>query len=110
MNLSQVKLIAFFLTYMVYDMSLLLCFMTEFPSSVMEVFQHHSVSLYGSIVGIYCGRFMGVICASTILTELSTPFVNNRWLLKFHDKTDTTAYFWNGWAMTFSFFFSRIVY
>ena len=110
MSLSQIKLIVIFMSYMLYDISLLLFTMNEFPSSVMEAFYHHSVSLYGSIVGIYCGRFLGVVCASTILTEFSTPFVNNRWLLKFHEKADGSAYFWNGWAMTISFFIFRIVY
>ena len=110
MGYNQVKLLAFFLGYMFYDVTLLLGLMNKFPAGILEMLLHHLFSVYGAIVGIVCGRFLGVLCASTILTEFSTPFVNIRWLLYFHKKTDTIAYMINGWIMTISFFLCRIVY
>jgi len=110
MNYYQVKLLAFFLGYMFYDVTLLLIFMNQFPAGILETLLHHLFSVYGATVGIVCGRFLGVLCAVTLLTEFSTPFVNIRWALYFHKKTDTTAYMINGWIMTVSFFLCRIVY
>ena len=93
---------------MIYDVTLLLGLMRSFPSGILEMILHHLFSIYGAIVGILCGRFLGVLMSTTILTEFSTPFVNLRWLLYFHKKTHLKVYMINGWLMTITFFIFRI--
>ena len=95
---------------MVYDMTLMLGLMREFPAGILEMLLHHVFSIYGAFVGILIGRFLGVLHSATLLTEFSTPFVNIRWLLYFHKRTSEPFYVINGWVMTFSFFLFRICY
>ena len=60
--------------------------------------------------GIYIGGFMGSICQLTWITEGSTPFVNLRQILAWHNMQDTTLYLMNGFMMTWSFFWFRVFF
>ena len=56
------------------------------------------------------GRMWGTVSSVQLITELSTPFVNTRFLLYFHKKTSSSLYLYNGLMMTLTFFVSRIVF
>ena len=71
---------------------------------------HHIFCIQGSLACFFCGRFIGVVMSASLLTELSTPFVNVWWLLSIHQKTDNKLYEYNGYMLVLTFFISRIVY
>ena len=109
MSYMQVKLLVLIVSYMVYDVTVILACMTEYSTPVKQSIFHHFLSAYGAIVGIFCGRFLGVVASATVLTEASTPFVNIRELLHFHKDTNTLLYSVNAIAMIVSFFVFRIL-
>jgi len=71
---------------------------------------HHLFCLYGITVAFVCGRFIGVVMNVSLLTEISTPFVNIWWLLSTHEMTSSKLYEINGYLMTITFFLGRIVF
>ena len=71
---------------------------------------HHILSIIGSVIGIYFGRFYGTMSYVVCLTELSTMFVDFRWLLYYHGSTDSSAYFYNGLLMTSTFGILRTIF
>ena len=79
-------------------------------SDEFEQFIHHLFCIYGSLVAISCGRFIGVVMSASLLTEFSTPSVNVWWLLSIHKKTDSKLYEYNAYALFTTFFLFRIVY
>lgn len=76
----------------------------------IQNYVHHALVIIGSSTALYLGRFFCAIASSTIITEVTTPFVNIRYLLYFHGKQSGPAYFYNGLAMTFSFFSVRVLF
>ena len=75
-----------------------------------QTLAHHLFGVGGAVLGIYVGGFFGSISQLTWITELSTPFVNIRWLLAFHHLESTIAYMINGFLMTVAFLVFRMIY
>ena len=71
---------------------------------------HHFLTITGSSVGIWLGGSIGTVSNITAFTEITTPFVNNRYFLSLHNKSDGKCYLYNGLMMTFSFFIFRCVF
>ena len=61
-------------------------------------------------MGIYVGGFLGSTSQLTWITEFSTPFVNLRWLLAFHELDSGIVYKLNGILMTAVFFVFRMIF
>lgn len=69
---------------------------------------HHCVS----IIAFYACTTIGVfpyIALCRLISEASTVFINNRWILLTLNKKDSRLYFWNGIAVILVFFTVRIV-
>lgn len=69
---------------------------------------HHCVS----IIAFYACTTIGVfpyIALCRLISEASTVFINNRWILLTLNKKDSKIYFWNGLAVMAVFFVVRIV-
>jgi hypothetical protein len=92
---------------------LFVCFflIRDFTSpAAMTTFFHHFLSILGASGGIYIGRYIGTISSVTQITEITTPLVNNRWILHFHGKTESLLYLVNGALMTLGFFIFRFLF
>lgn len=93
---------------MIYDMLMQTIFVRDFKSSgAMQNYFHHLLVIYGCSSGIIFGRYWLVLSNTALMTELSTPFVNLRYLLHTHKKSNTTIYIVNGLVMTGCFFLVR---
>lgn len=96
---------------MLYDSIYQTVLVRDFSSGgALQNYLHHLLASFGCGSGLYYGRFWGTVSNLCLVTEISTPFVNLRYLLYTHKKTDGTLYFVNGLSMTGVFFLSRIVY
>ena len=71
---------------------------------------HHAIGLSGIVITTQTSGFFGSICQITLITELSTPFVNMRTILAYHKQEKSYLYIFNGIMMTVSFFFLRVCY
>lgn len=78
--------------------------------AALQNYLHHALAIFGAFTGIYIGRFFGSFSNVTLATEVTTMFVNLRWLLHYHNKSTTSAYRVNGYVMTSSFFLVRCVF
>ena len=76
----------------------------------LELYSHHILSIAGQIFSLVSGGIWGSICNLTWFAEASTPFVNGRQVLAWHEQTKTSLYLANGLMMTWSFFVVRVVY
>ena len=86
-------------------------FVKDFTSpGALQNYLHHVLAIFGAVAGNSIGRFIGTLSNITLITEITTPFVSNRWILHFHNKVDSTAYFINGLCMTIGFGLFRIVF
>lgn len=81
------------------------CFFRETPFYVV----HGLTCCMGYTAGAYCGfgHFYGGLF---LLWEISTPFVQLRWVLYKMGATETAAYVANGLLMVFSFGMVRVVF
>mmetsp|Transcript_34280 Transcript_34280/g.42352 ORF Transcript_34280/g.42352 Transcript_34280/m.42352 type:complete len:119 (-) Transcript_34280:232-588(-) len=96
---------------MTHDLLVQVFLVGDFTSSgAMLNYLHHFLAIFGAVAGTYLGRFIGTLSNITTVTEITTPFVNIRWMLYFHGKVETSAYFYNGLAMTFAFGVFRILF
>ena len=85
--------------------------MRDYFSKTAQLFYlHHFLSVFGALTGICVGRFFATFSNVTMITESTTLFVNLRFLLSFHEMSDTTLYRWNGYTMTASFFVLRCLF
>ena len=75
-----------------------------------ENYIHHAIAMFGVLHGLFYGRHWGVLSNAALFTEASTFFVNMRWLLYTHKKSDSMLYVINGLTMTLVFFVCRIVF
>jgi len=94
--------------YFAYDALLLLCF-PSMPGQA-EALLHHflGLTMHFAPVCIY-QKFAALSCMGYIC-ELSTPFVNARWMLKeAGGGSGTRLYLFNGIAIVLSFFVFRVV-
>lgn len=77
---------------------------------MFQTYFHHACACFGALGGIYVGGFFGSISQLSFVTELSTPFVNGRVILTWHDYGNSSLYLANGVMMAVSFYYCRIVY
>lgn len=96
---------------MVYDLLSCMVLVRDVCSkAALQNYLHHSLSIFGAFTGIYIGRYFGSLSNVTLVTEVTTMFVNLRWLLHYHDMASTAAYRVNGYVMTASFFWVRCIF
>ena len=108
-TLECLQAITFFLGYITVD-TLFCIFGIGVDSPGMSgTFIHHGIAVFGCVGAYWVGGVIVVLSAGSCYTELSTPFVNLRWLLYFH-KDSSIVYKLNGVSMTAIFFLSRCVY
>ena len=70
---------------------------------------HHFLAIVGSLGGIFVGGVIGGISNFILITEMTTPIVNIRWLLYFHEMTHTLAYMLSAVGMTVGFLVIRVL-
>ena len=75
-----------------------------------ETQMHHTIGIVGIVCAMWIGRVAGPLVLSLMITEISTPFVNVRGVLKelSADKSYERLFHYNGVLLITSFFFSRI--
>ena len=69
---------------------------------------HHFLAMIGALGGIYIGGVFGAVSNFILITEVTTPMVNTRWLLHFHEQTHLKAYLLSVVSMTVGFLVIRI--
>lgn len=93
------------------DLFICIVLVRDFTSgSALQMFLHHTLAIIGALSGMYVGRFIGTISVVSLVTECTTPLVNNRWFLYFHGKTESTFYTINGAMMTIGFLIFRFLF
>ena len=111
MNDVQVNWNVVYISVMVFDLSFQWLVVRDFTSSsAIQSYFHHSITIFGSFSGLFLGSFVGTISNGSLITEISTPFVNNRWFLAFHKKAQESLAMINGIIMTLLFLFARVFY
>ena len=75
---------------------------------------HHAICITGVMAALLIGRAVGVVIQSIFITEVSTIFVNMRYIMKDLKIDQSEKYvkkfLWNGLALNISFFIFRVVY
>lgn len=71
---------------------------------------HHFLCIGGIGLGLYNGGFFGSVSQLSFIAEVSTLFVNFRFVLCLHKQEGTKLYAINGILMTIAFFFFRVWY
>ncbi|KYQ89901.1 hypothetical protein DLAC_08466 [Tieghemostelium lacteum] len=100
-------LIQFIIGYMIYDLSLIFYFrsiLLDFGSLI-----HHALTLIIFNLGLISGN-INVILILFILTEITTPFVNYRWILYNTGRKENVVYLVNGALMAIGFLVVRVLY
>nr|CAB3266982.1 transmembrane protein 56-B [Phallusia mammillata] len=69
---------------------------------------HHGVIIFANVYCLLAGVLLSV-AIFRLSAEISTTFVNIRWCLSNIGFKDSSWYYYNGWMMTFAFFFWRIL-
>lgn len=95
-----------FIGYLVYDLMLVLHQLAVFPD--WSVVVHHVLILTAWTAGLafgWCTLYLGGL----LINELSTPFINQRYILKHKGLTDSRAYVINGYLLIGSFLLFRII-
>lgn len=96
-----------FLGYIVSDLVLGLWYNTKWPGMTANLLHHVFILFcWGQMITLETGQLFALVGA---LCEASTPFVNFRWMLDKMGMKQSPLYFYNGLAMTFSFFVLRVV-
>ena len=109
-NIQEVRVTMYFLGYLIHDTLVVLFLIKDTKSAASrQILLHHFVAAIGCAGNLLIGRYVTTISCAFMLTELSTPFINLRWFLATHNKTDSVLYFWNGITFTFVFFVARNV-
>jgi len=99
--------IAWSIGYMLQDFVWMVIYRKQVDSGA-GAYIHHFIA---GLAFYLCLYFQVVLFYANfrIISELSTPFVNFRWILSASGKKESRIYMYNGLAMTFAFFLSRIV-
>lgn len=93
------------------DLVVQIIFVRDFTSSAaVQNYLHHFLSIVGAASGIFFGRFYGTVSNVTMVTEVTTTFVNIRWILYYHELTDSNFYFCNGLVLMGTFFLARVCF
>ena len=88
--------------YMIYDMAIVVYFYRAIGDPLMIV--HHVVIIVAIQVGVQ-HRAATFYIAVLFMNELSTIFLNTRYLLLHMGRKDSSIYIYNGIALVLSFFF-----
>jgi len=100
-----------FLGYLVWDTFVCVFLVGDVKSSAsIQNLVHHAIGILGCIGNIYVGTYVTTMSCASMLTEISTPFINLRWFLSAHKNTGGTLYFINGLTFTSLFFIFRNVF
>lgn len=97
-----------FLGYIASDMILTMYYRSRWNGWV-ENLMHHLVILV-CYSDLYVAGVGAIVITPSLLCELSTPFVNLRWMLYVTGQKNTRTYFLNGLALTFTWFVTRILW
>lgn len=77
-------------------------------------YMHHGICMVGVMSALIIGRAVGVVIQCIFITEVSTIFVNFRYIMKDLkiDRSEKWAprFFWNGLMLNITFFFFRVVF
>jgi hypothetical protein len=95
-----------FMSYLISDLLLTVRYIGKWPGWVAYVI-HHAVGIfmgYYLLFGQY-GHFMAI---GAMVTEGTTPFINQRWFMDKANKKDSTLYLINGVLITVIWFILRI--
>ncbi len=93
--------------YWIYDLATTLFFWSFLGDKLMLI--HHLVGIFPFTLGMYRSELI-MYASMIILTEISTPFVNNRWFFATLGWGSSKMYVLNGLAMWASFFCARILW
>mmetsp|Transcript_36884 Transcript_36884/g.48468 ORF Transcript_36884/g.48468 Transcript_36884/m.48468 type:complete len:189 (+) Transcript_36884:617-1183(+) len=77
--------------------------------SELQTYLHHVLAVLGCLGGIYIGGVIGAMSNFILITEMTTPMVNTRWLLHFHEQTHLKAYMLAAVGMTVGFLVMRVI-
>ena len=78
-------------------------------TSELQTYLHHFLAIIGSVGGIYVGGTIGTISNFLLITEMTTPLANIRWLLHLHDLTHLKVYLLCAVGMTVGFLVVRVI-
>ncbi|KYR01785.1 hypothetical protein DLAC_01797 [Tieghemostelium lacteum] len=92
--------------YFLYDTLLVCYYRNLFDYGTLF---HHVLGLYLYNIGIVCGNCHFVLI-SYIFTEITTPFVNFRWILYQTNRKDGLLYMINGLCLALGFLIVRVIY
>lgn len=108
-NIWLYRALLFCTAYFIVDL-LVIIFLIGDHKAQMENYFHHTLGIAGACAGIFGGGYVTLIASTTLITELSTPFVNLRAILYNHEIKSGPVYMWNGIILTLMFFLARIVF
>lgn len=94
-------------SYWIYDLTTTLVFWSYLGDYLMLI--HHLVGIFPFTLGMYRSELI-MYASFIILTEISTPFVNNRWFFATLGWGSSKLYVYNGVAMWFAFLCSRLLW
>lgn len=97
-----------FIGYVASDLVLTMYYRSRW-NGWLENLLHHIVILV-CYSDLYVAGVGAIVITPSLLCELSTPFVNMRWMLSVLGYKDTNTYFYNGLALTFTWFATRILW
>jgi len=101
------KVESHFVGYLCSDLLLTIYYRVRWNGWVENLVHHLTVlTVWGQFFHYDYGHFFGGMAH---FCEITTPFVNQRWFMYESGMSDTRIYFYNGLAMTFLWFVSRIV-
>jgi len=109
-NIWNYRVLTFFCAYCTVDLFNAAVIQRDFSSGTAQTYFHHILGIVGCIFGIYFGGFLTVTSSVSAITEMSTPFVNFRYMLYDLEIRTGSLYLVNGTLMTLSFFIFRVVF
>lgn len=72
---------------MLSDLLVQMLLVGDFKSAMAKQgYLHHFLAIIGAVGGISIGRFIATLSSVTGVTEITTPCVNNRYMLHIHGK------------------------
>lgn len=93
--------------YIIADL-IMMCIYQKRISATLGIALHHLVTI-GAYVQCLTKQYLAYFANYKLLAEASTVFLNLRWALVLLGRKDSQLYFYNGLALTSSFFLSRIL-
>ena len=99
----------FTIGYLVYDFIVMLVIVRDFTQLGMQQYLHHIVAVTGFSFAIMTKQNIALTgCILNQFTEISTPFINIRYLLFSHKMQETQVFVVNTLLFAITFFFGRM--